>query len=919
MRYIYTLLLVGLAFNVSLSQNTNEVDSIQSLITQENDLQKKNLLVLELAYAYINTDRIKTDSLAAMLISYAEKADEIDLWLESLSLRAYANYKDQKDDKALIYYKALDSLMQERGLKNKWLVKSKLYQSQIAKFSATEEGFQRCKEYLDEMLSVAVDINSEHYEHLAHLNLGDWHVANFGVNKKNESLALAEGNYQNALKYFKQEGDEGLASKSLWSLSKLELQRGNIDKSESYLRRRLEVLRNSKAAIELGNAYSKLGSFNIKYGKNYSRAISYYDSAMAIYNEKGFHNAGFKLSILNGYKSAHMAMANYKEALVYSEKIFSLRDSLEKNRNASAALEIETKYQTDKKNKEIELLTSENQLAAQKSRSQQIFFIGLISVMTITTIFLFLLFRSRQKTAAKLKELDRIKSNFFANISHEFRTPLTLIKSPVELALKDDQLPSELTGKLNSIDRNADRLLELVDQLLDLSQLESGTMQLQVEEDSLSSFLIGTLSAYEYKSIQDNLTFEQNYNITEQVWFDKDIVSKIVLNLVANAFKYTTTNGQITTDATLQNSQVIIEVSNTDNGLSEKNFDKVFERFYQVDDTSKGVGIGLALVKEFASLHHGYVKGRNRDGVTTFIVQIPANKTAYRPNEFKEQTVRQEEQVKTLIEAPQTGEIEDPNILSDNPIMLIVEDNTEVRGVIGDLFKNDYTILEAADGEEGIIKAMTYVPDIIISDVMMPKKDGVALAQIVKTDEKTSHIPLILLTGKAGKEPVIEGLETGADDYIVKPFNNDILRVRVKNLVELRAQLRQRYSQEVVLRPKDIAVSSADEIFLEKLQSLLDEHLTDTSFNAEFFSREVGMSRMQLHRKLKALVGLSTTEFIRSQRLKLAAHLLESAEINMSEVGYSVGFNDPSYFSKCFKEAYDCTPKQYATVNKPQE
>ncbi len=257
---------------------------------------------------------------------------------------------------------------------------------------------------------------------------------------------------------------------------------------------------------------------------------------------------------------------------------------------------------------------------------------------------------------------------------------------------------------------------------------------------------------------------------------------------------------------------------------------------------------------------------------------------------------------------------EDPELSGDDPVMLIVEDNSDVQKLIRGLFDDSYQVLEAENGEEGISKALQYVPDIIISDVMMPVKDGMELSKTLKMDERTSHIPIILLTAKAGDENELKGLETGADDYITKPFNNELLKVRVQKLVELRAQLRSRYSQEVILRPKDIAVSSTDEKFLERVQQLLDERLTDPSFSAELFSREIGMSRMQLHRKLKAL-GLTTTEFIRSQRLKLAAYLLETSDINMSEVGYSVGFNDPSYFAKCFKEAYGSTPTQYASVN----
>ena len=245
--------------------------------------------------------------------------------------------------------------------------------------------------------------------------------------------------------------------------------------------------------------------------------------------------------------------------------------------------------------------------------------------------------------------------------------------------------------------------------------------------------------------------------------------------------------------------------------------------------------------------------------------------------------------------------------------MLVVEDRSDLRKMIRGHFEETFTVLEAENGKTGINVAIDRIPDIVISDIMMPVKDGIELSYTLKTDERTSHIPIILLTAKAGDENVIAGLETGADDYLTKPFNKEVLKTKVQNLIDLRAKLRERYSQEVILHPKDIAITSVDEKFLERVQVIVDNELSESSFNAETFCKEIGMSRMQLHRKLKALTGLTTTEFIRSQRLKMAIHLLQNADINISEVGYSVGFNDPSYFAKCFRETYHCTPTEYAS------
>ncbi|MCB0469768.1 MAG: response regulator, partial [Flavobacteriaceae bacterium] len=248
---------------------------------------------------------------------------------------------------------------------------------------------------------------------------------------------------------------------------------------------------------------------------------------------------------------------------------------------------------------------------------------------------------------------------------------------------------------------------------------------------------------------------------------------------------------------------------------------------------------------------------------------------------------------------------------SDDNVMLIIDDNADIRALVKELFKSTYQIVEAKNGEQGLKLAAEHVPNIIISDVMMPEMDGYELTSKLKTDERTSHIPVILLTARVEDQDKYKGLETGADDYILKPFKSNELKARVSNLITIREKLKARYTQELILVPKDFAITNLDEIFLRKLQDIMENHLVEPDFNVQEFSEAVGMSRMQLHRKLKALTGLTATEFIRSQRLKLAAELLKKSDANISEIGYMVGFNDHSYFTKCFKEAYGCSPTDY--------
>jgi len=362
--------------------------------------------------------------------------------------------------------------------------------------------------------------------------------------------------------------------------------------------------------------------------------------------------------------------------------------------------------------------------------------------------------------------------------------------------------------------------------------------------------------------------------------------------------------------------------------LSKEEQDKVFERFYQLNENKQGVGIGLALVKELVNLHKGKITVESIPNEwTTFKVIIPIHKEVFNEKEIEDKVAIRstDEEMINLEDLDETSKVDmvtdtskdsDSQQDLDNPILLIVDDNADIRTYMSTIFKDIYTILTAKNGQEGIDLAIAHIPDIIISDIMMPVKNGIELCNTIKVDERTSHIPIILLTAKAGEENEIEGIKTGADDYVTKPFNEELLQLRVEKLIEGRKKLQERYSQEVILKPKDIAITSVDEQFLQRLQKVLDDKLVESSFSIENFSQAVGMSRMQLHRKLKALTGLSATEFIRSQRLKLAAQLLKKSEINVSQVGYSVGFNDHAYFSKCFKEMYHCTPTEYANNSK---
>ena len=338
--------------------------------------------------------------------------------------------------------------------------------------------------------------------------------------------------------------------------------------------------------------------------------------------------------------------------------------------------------------------------------------------------------------------------------------------------------------------------------------------------------------------------------------------------------------------------------------------DKLFDRFYQKDEFSQGAGVGLSLVKELVKLYKGTINVTSQDKSILFNVLLPLDKNVFNINEV---LFRTEDSIlnNELIENIDLSDENLQNINEELPIILIVEDNNEVRAFIKMSLQHKYQIIEAVNGQEGIDKAIEYVPDIILSDIRMPLKDGIVLCNTLKNDERTSHIPIILLTADTTEENELKGLESGADDFVAKPFKLRILEKRLENLIGLRKALRSRYSQEFILKPTDISITSTDEAFLNKLQIIIDADFSNPDFNAVAFSKKIGMSRMQLHRKLMAYTGLTTTAFIRSQRLKQALEILKTSDSTVNEVAYTVGFNTPSYFIKSFKEIYKKTPTEY--------
>jgi len=729
--------------------------------------------------------------------------------------------------------------------------------------------------------------------------------------------------YEEAMVFYEDYGDLHRFNEAQTRLINSYAARGNYKAAEAILLAAEKSLNNRAEKNRFLSFYLSAGQLYLDL-KKYDLAIEYFNKAYNIINKsENDFLIGYNKNVKKGLMYAYIGKKDYRNALKFSQLLIEITNSIHKNNNVDITKELETKYQTQKKEQEITLLKSRNELAEQQRKNQRNLLLGGIGITTLAGVLFFFLYHNRQKTTKKLQELDKAKSNFFANISHEFRTPLTLISGPLQSQLLKEDLKEEDKATFKMMHRNSTRLLSLVDQLLDISKIEAGSMQLKVSKGNAISF-IGTLfDSFTFEAQQKEINYLVYNNPTNTItYFDADVIEKIVVNLLSNAIKYTPEKGSVIGNAKVIKDELHFEVKNTGKGLSKEEIATIFERFYQINENTQGVGIGLALVKELTTLHKGSLKVESEpNGWTSFAVILPIAKERFKNSEIitvisnEVANTNSTNDDSTLQEQNRSSTEANTITTHENPILLVVDDNVDVRDYLFSIFKEQYTIISAKNGQEGIDLAIEHIPDIIISDIMMPIKNGIDLCNTLKVDERTSHVPIILLTAKAGEENEIEGITTGADDYITKPFNEELLKLRVEKLIESRKKLQHRYSQEVVLRPKDIAITPVDEQFLERLQNVLDTKLIESSFSIEDFGKALGMSRMQLHRKLKALTGLSASEFIRYQRLKLAAQLLKKSEIKVSQVGYSVGFNDHAYFSKCFKDIYHCTPSEYVKAS----
>ncbi|HKI44707.1 MAG TPA: tetratricopeptide repeat protein [Balneolales bacterium] len=786
------------------------------------------------------------------------------------------------------------------------------------------------------------------------------------VVKKNIGMVYLDNlQYNDALTFFSQalqinqsENDqEGIVITTM-DIGVVHQKTGNYEVALDKYRKALILAKQISDKIDIALLLGNIGSTLEQQGK-YEEGLPYLFSSLAARTRIHYYTD----HVLNDISDTYMALHNFSEAKKYAEmavdsskktkdldqlryaylvlaraneKMGDFKDAYEALTQSDIAKDsltgiqknrqmqkLQVIYNTEQKEQTIKLLTLQQERASFRRNTY------LISAMLVIAFLVLLYNRQRLKSRKnsellqKEHEVAAMKSNFFDNISHEFRTPLTLILGPLQLLQADTENP-KVKKQLGIMDRNVKRLLSLINQLLDLSKLDWGKITLTRSWFDIVQVVKGVTMTFqslaEMKKIELLLESESDYL---DVYCDQEKVETILTNLLTNAFHFTPDQGRIKVTLHISagnpnDNTYILTVIDNGTGIQKKDISMVFDRFHQSvnsrDGHYDGTGIGLALTKELVELHKGSISVFSKEGEgTEFTVTLPVGDRYM--SDPTGPDVPQPEIVELTTPISQTDHRDEELTTSlshpgDAPLVLLIEDNEDVMIYLKDILGETYRLLEERDGETGVITAIETIPDLVISDVMMPKKNGYEVCDTLKRDERTSHIPIILLTARASLDDKMHGLNTRADEYLTKPFVPRELLIRIQNLIESRRQLMEKYKRKFIIKPDEISVNSIDEAFLLRVGKVVEQHLDDEQFSVEQLCREVGMSRSHIHRKLVALTDQSATEFIRSFRLHRAKEMIGQKAGSISEISYAVGFGSPSYFSKCFRLEFGITPSE---------
>ena len=532
-----------------------------------------------------------------------------------------------------------------------------------------------------------------------------------------------------------------------------------------------------------------------------------------------------------------------------------------------------------------------------------------------------------------IEEQNQSKLRFFFNVSHEIRTPLTVIISLADSLIKEMKCTGDTRNKLTGIYRNCNQLRSLISELLDFRKQEQGHTHIHARHADMSALLRNTATLYTEYTLGKDITLQIEVPDQMLMWFDPKQMQKVVSNLVSNAIKHTPQGGMVTIAAHADDTHAIITVSDTGTGIAKEDLPHLFSRFYQARNIETvadiGTGIGLNLTKGIVDMHHGTIEVASEQGKgTKFTITLPTQRDAFAPEETTDEPVRTDsiKQLTPATDSTVTGHDTSgdntnnaPEVHDERPIILIVEDNDDIRQLLSTLFAPLYRTRTAVDGAEALEMIGDEMPDIILTDVMMPNIDGLELCKTIKHDFSTCHIPVVLLTAHTAVEKKLEGLKTGADDYVTKPFNNDVLVSRCNNLINMRRLLQRKFSQHPHHEADMLATNPMDKDLLDRAMAIIDRYYSDSEFSVDTFAREIGMSRTAFFNKWKNLTGETPKSFILNLRLRKAADMLrERHDLSIAEVSYANGFSSPRYFCKCFKDTYKIQPSAYRNADSQQ-
>ena len=590
---------------------------------------------------------------------------------------------------------------------------------------------------------------------------------------------------------------------------------------------------------------------------------------------------------------------NYKQALEEDRIASVKKDSFVKEDIDSKIIEVNTKYESEKKSKEIVALQLSNQKIAQEKKQQSMIFVVVVLLLSLLSLFGWFYYQNSKKTTQKLQELDQLKSDIFTNLSHELRTPLTLIKG-ITSKLLQGSISSSQRYDLKLIAKSSERLGKMINQLFDLSKVETAGKKLQVEKINAFKYILGLVANYGSMADEKNISLKMNVpkEDVDDTWLDKDMFDTILHNLLSNAFKYA--KSEITVHVSIVDENIKVSVSDDGPGIPKYEQSKIFDRFYQVADKRKsGLGVGLSLVKELATLHLGSIMVESVEGQgARFTLNLPIHMDTYGSEHIKETEVARQETTN--------------NVLPDEKdSILIIDDNQDIHYLLDSMLSKEYKIIKATNGKEGLEQARKHMPDLIISDLMMPIMDGYAFTKALRREKLVADIPIVMLTAKADLASKIEGLALGVDDYLVKPFDEAELNLKIKNFLLRRAQVRNKFHEQTAFKPKEIAINDQDAEFWQDLKAFLQKDLGNAELTIEGLAGQLGISRIQLFRKIKKSTGKSPSQFLEIQRLQWAVELLNETQLSVSEIAFQVGFGDTSYFTKRFKNFIGQTPIEF--------